>query len=244
MTVTPQEKIKILFNLESMNSETALDIVIAALSKLKLPECFQLNENTISTSELRKILNKSLNKWPSRVTSNGLLFKFSKLPSLNFSFMTIEELNLSRTDWNILATHVANLPGFIQAWTYNAEYDYWQNATDPLEYENTGRSTSHLPKKSNDLPPPLEQLEIDTSQNPGRTKMKKGYIEAVAATMWLSNEFWCHTGKNKIDELLEAPWLKITKINNNTIKLTACENSFCDTSTASTQDTLRKMIFG
>lgn len=139
--------------------------------------------------------------------------------------------------------HAAVLPGFIQAWTYNIEYEYWQNATDLLEYESSGRPTSQLPKKSNQLPPPLEPLKIDTSQNPDRTIMKNGYIEAVAATMWFGKEFWRNIGNNKLNELLSTNWLKIIEINNHVIKLTASENSFCDTSTSITQDALRKMLF-
>lgn len=63
MIIKPQEKIKILFNLDSMNSETVLNFVIASLSKLNLPESFQINKNIISTNELKKALSKNTNKW-------------------------------------------------------------------------------------------------------------------------------------------------------------------------------------
>lgn len=85
---------------------------------------------------------------------------------------------------------LALLPGFVHARAYEREYAYWQNADDPLQYQAAGRSMEGLPMKSNGLPYPLEQQIIDTSNNPGRRILRRGYVEAVGHLMWFGDRFW------------------------------------------------------
>ena len=74
-------------------------------------------------------------------------------------------------------------------------HEFWQNASDPLEYATGGCSTEGLKMKSNELPFPLEQEVVDTSENPGRRVLKDGFIEAIGHLMWFSEEFWRRTGR-------------------------------------------------
>jgi len=83
---------------------------------------------------------------------------------------------------------------FHEAWLVDADYDFWQNAEDPLQYSTHGRAWNLLPKRSNGLPAPLDQIVIDTSQNPGRRVLHPGYVEAVGSPMWLGRDFWRRTG--------------------------------------------------
>lgn len=60
------------------------------------------------------------------------------------------------------------------AWLADLQYDFWQNAHDPLQYTARNRTFDHLPKKANGLPYPLQQTITDTSSNPGRHVLRKG----------------------------------------------------------------------
>jgi len=79
---------------------------------------------------------------------------------------------------------------FISARLADREYEYWQNAEDPLQYEAAVRSYENLPLISNGLPYPLEKQVIDIRQNPGRRILRNGFVEAVGAAMWLGNLFF------------------------------------------------------
>lgn len=74
----------------------------------------------------------------------------------------------------------------IQAFIHNHYYRYWQNAEDTLLYDVAGKDHSFLPKKSNGLPFPLEQIVVDISNNPGRCRLGEGYRESISSPMWLS----------------------------------------------------------
>lgn len=86
---------------------------------------------------------------------------------------------------------------FVSARVYDIEYEYWQNAYDPLQYEAAGKPYSHLPMVSNGLPFPLEKEIIDISTNLGRRELKEEYIEAIGSTMWIGNTFWKLTKTNQ-----------------------------------------------
>src|SRR5262249_16020124 len=72
----------------------------------------------------------------------------------------------------------------------DAEYEFWQNAEDPLQYDAASRPYDHLPRISNGLPYPLEKQIIDTSRNPGRRVLRRGFVEAIGALMWLGKVFF------------------------------------------------------
>lgn len=75
-----------------------------------------------------------------------------------------------------------------QAGIHDRSYHYWQNAEDPRLYESAGRDHSSLPKVQRDLPPPLDNLIVDISNNPGRVRICNGYSEFVASPMWIRDE--------------------------------------------------------
>ena len=75
-----------------------------------------------------------------------------------------------------------------QGHIHDAEYYHWQNAHDPLQYEAAGKTTDGLPLIDNGLPPPLNQLIVDTSRNPGRRYLRDGFQEAISSPMWLSKD--------------------------------------------------------
>jgi hypothetical protein len=99
--------------------------------------------------------------------------------------------------WDDWVPGFAGDADFVMACVVDVDYDHWQNANDPLEYEVVGKSYAHLPLRSNGMPYPLDGMEIDTSRNPGRWCFGMGYIEAVGARMWLAPSFWELTGADR-----------------------------------------------
>lgn len=134
---------------------------------------------------------------------------------------------------------------FRQARLYESEYEFWQNAEDPLLYRSRGRSHQHLPLKSNGLPPPLERVVIDVSNNPGRRILREGFVEAVGAVVWLGPSFWPAAKAMK-----EAPcsqdWLRCDELPGGVIRVEAAEAPFTTATgqARETQDSLRSLLYG
>lgn len=195
------------------------------------------------------ILPKSgslLQSFPSGLVSGGYELRFGLLPALGYCFLVLEESeghNNAELEEEI--GPILGVEGFIQAWVSDVEYDFWQNATDPLEYECVGRPLSGLPMKSNGLPPPLDQMEIDTSGNPGRNVLRQGYIEAIGSTMWLGNLFWERVGVDRFASisLLESQEFKVYECGR-FLKVVTSDKVFSDDSTLEKQRALRQILFG
>ncbi|HAF01254.1 MAG TPA: hypothetical protein DCO68_10370 [Methylophilaceae bacterium] len=133
---------------------------------------------------------------------------------------------------------------FIQARLFETEYDFWQNAHEPAQYQCAGRSLEGLLVKPNGLPSTPEQFVIDTSQNPGRYSLKRGYIESVGSPMWLSRQFFEMTNANP-EKLNNFDWLEVSNINKRVIKIRNRDGIFISDRgvQAIHQNTLRKALF-
>jgi len=134
--------------------------------------------------------------------------------------------------------------GLVHGWVVDREYDYWQNAHDPLQYEAHGRSYAHLPMKSNELPYPLEQMIIDTSRNPGRRVIRMGYVEAVGHLMWFGEPFWKSTGTSK-RTVLAQKWLKCEERPGGILRVQAADQPFtsAEGKQGEIQRRLRQLLF-
>ncbi|MCB9689066.1 MAG: hypothetical protein H6735_28750 [Alphaproteobacteria bacterium] len=72
----------------------------------------------------------------------------------------------------------------------DAEFEYWQNATDQLLYRNHPERLQGLSLVDNGLPPPLDQLVVDTSRNPGRRRIRnEGLVEGLGHRMWFGADY-------------------------------------------------------
>jgi hypothetical protein len=100
-----------------------------------------------------------------------------------------------------------------------------------------------LPMKSNDLPPPLDQMIVDTSRNPGRRILRDGYVEAIGHRMWLGPEFFRRVPGVSREAVLSTPWLKVTERPDGILELVAQDEPFVDDSTADLQNRLRRLLF-
>ena len=74
-----------------------------------------------------------------------------------------------------------------QAFLHDRDYEFWQNAADPLQYRAKGRPVPTDRLVDNGLPPPVNQMVVDTSHNPGRRTLRRGYVEQVSDPMWFSD---------------------------------------------------------
>ena len=144
--------------------------------------------------------------------------------------------------WSEWVRELIFLEGFVQAWLVDLEYNYWQNATDPIEYESKGVSFDDLPMKSNGLPPPLEQTQIDTSANPGLRKLCDGYVEAIGAHMWLSENFLNLVGKN-IEGIERSSEFVVNRIDSSVYHLSCPGGVFVDGTTGEQQQQLRSVLY-
>ena len=129
-------------------------------------------------SQLEKSQRKTFD-----LTGHGFEFHYSSALRNGFDHLTIKSSAPSMISWDVWAAEFTGNPNFVMAWAADCEYDYWQNAEDPLQYEVARMPYAHLPTKSNGLPYPLEKAIVDTSANVGRKRFRNGYIEAVGAVM-------------------------------------------------------------
>ena len=171
-------------------------------------------------------------------------FHFSPLGSYGIALLQIARCIESSDDVSRWMGVLIALPAFIQGRLYDDEYEFWQNARDPLEYEARSQPYAHLPMRSNGLPPPLEQMEIDTSANPGRRRLQSGFIEAVGSPMWLSREFLKRVDVSESD-LRSQDWLHAELLPSKVWKLSVQEFPFTSSEgeQARLQDKLRDFLF-
>lgn len=183
-------------------------------------------------------------RWNRPVETDELRFSFNFVPKFNICVISIEEIQEGVVaNWDVWLKPFILRNDFVQAWVSDVEYDYWQNICDPLQYEVAGREYDHLPKKSNGLPPPLEQIEIDTSNNPGRWVFRKNYIEAIGSPMWLSKEFWGRIDEDGKRELKNFSGLSIVIVFDSVVRLSVASGSFFDDSTEVIQRRLRSVLY-
>jgi hypothetical protein len=232
--------------IKGLTGASALRIIIAVMHKCGMVMEFKENgegKSISAESYLKRVEKKG--RWSVPVEAEGLRFTFGQVPSLKHCFVSIEEVNTGTTIfWKDWVESFLIQDGFVQAWVSDVDYDYWQNAKDPLLYELGNRSYAHLPMKSNGLPPPVERMEIDISNNPGRWSLCLGYREAIGSTMWLGKSFWKYVGENCKAAVLSSAWLDVQFIDNDVIQIVASEGCFYDETTEAVQHKLRFVLYG
>lgn len=160
------------------------------------------------------------------------------------SFLGIESCITSLKNATEWVNPFLALDSFVSARVYDVEYEYWQNAIDPLQFEANGKSYNHLPMRSNELPFPLEKSIIDTSNNPGRRCLRSSYIEAVGSIMWIGKSFWELT-KAKQEKICEQDWIDCKILSANVTLVKSSETLFTlnGGESLTIQNELRKLLF-
>lgn len=238
------EQIKIVYKHGKLCCEMALGRICAVLARHRMPTSgFRLNDENIDLSmAATRVCNPKRNAFD--LVGSNFAFLLGSVNNYHLDFLEITSLKVTSVNWDDWADEFVYDPNFVLAWIIDCEYDHWQNAQDPLEYEAAKRAYSHLQMKSNGLPYPVERKVIDTSGNPGRWKFHHGYIEAVGSTMWLGPTFWSLTGalEKDVDEArrfdTSHPAPGVTKIRASETPFTRAEDG-----SGESQSVLRAMLF-
>jgi hypothetical protein len=130
--------------------------------------------------------------------------------------------------------------GLVYARCYDAEFEYWQNAKDPVSFELAGRATSQLKiERDPDIP---DRMVVRTRENPGRTVWGLRWKEAVGHVMWLPNRFWSSTNGSRAEseQLAES----VDAVASDVCRFTFQGEHFTEHSRAATIDTVRTAVFG
>lgn len=232
------ESLRIVFKFGTLQAGLALDAIQSVLTKNGIPLTDYVLQGVSMPFETVK---KSVVSRPASgftVGGNGYEFRYGAMRQHWIDYLTIGcDAEVRWDDW---AAAFAELDGFVMAWVYDRDYDRWQNTKDPREYVANGKDCARLPLKSNGLPYPFEQQEIDISKNPGRYEFRKGYIEAVGATMWLGELFWLLASSKKT--AIEAYVRSSTP---NAVKITVAEECFrsAEGRDGALQAKLRSLLF-
>jgi hypothetical protein len=235
------EQLNTIFRYNALSANSALNFVKRGLQQHCLPlNGFRDYGKQIDLSEVRNTLEKP----HFNIVGHGFEFSHGAIRNqrlIRFSIQASIPLRISWDEWMAI---IASQEDFVMGWAVNSEYDHWQNAKDPLQYTAVGKPYEHLSIKSNGLPYPLEQKEIDTSANPGRWSFYQGYMEAVGSVMWLGEPFWQLSGASK-DEVKAADWLKISVPSPSVMRVQAADECFTSAEGASgdMQRKLRALLF-
>lgn len=170
--------------------------------------------------------------------ADGKIF-YGHLRNFDHSLVTIKRLVSDIEGADEWVTPFLSSDGFIQAWVVDEEYNFWQNADDPIEYTAKGKSYAGLPTRSNGFPYPLKKDVIDTSNNPGRRVIRQGYAECVGAVMWFGDEFMNRTGLSEEVFYLNG-WLNAEKVYDRVVRIQVAEEAF--TTARGKQGRLQKKI--
>jgi hypothetical protein len=217
------EQLKLVFKYDTFDPQWTMRRVaeILVCHGIGAPE-FESDGLKLSTPRL---LSKLTGVTDFDVTGHGFNFIFASLPRFQLDLLIITTTDGAIVRWDDWVSGLIEGDHFVMAWVVDIEYDHWQNAVDPQQYEVVGKSFAHLPLRSNGMPYPLDRMEIDTSRNPGRWRFGAGYIEAVGATMWLGTSFWelTRADKRKLDNL---KWLQCFEETQSVTRIKAADRCF------------------
>lgn len=238
------EELTIVFKHSTFDSEVALKSIQIELAEKQIAStAFELYGDPIDLAKVWPRLKKAGRK-TFNLMGCGFEFHLSSVRNFQLDFLGIKATNEQHSAWDKWAARFIDNPNFVMAWLSDSEYEFWQNAEDLLQYTAKGKPHDHLPKKSNGLPPPLEQTIVDISGNPGRRLLRIGYYEAVGAVMWLGDPFWELTKANRI-EVEDSRWLQVSKPIPTVVRIEASAKCFttAEGSEGELQRELRTLLF-
>ena len=238
------ESLEIIYDLDCISEVDVWDIVFQELRKRNISQAIsvELYGKRLKLEQVRENIRKA-NKGHFLVAFDKLSVRFGSVTNYEHTLLMIRYNSESKDyHWDQWVYALLSVSEFMQAWVVNNEYDHWQNAHDPIQYKAKGRSYAGLPMKSNDLPPPLEQMIIDTSNNPGRRIVRMGYVEAIGSPMWLGRPFWERTGADK-KSVMEAFAKDAQLMENEVVRIQVSDKPFTENTDPALQNRLRQMLY-
>lgn len=192
-------------------------------------------------TSLQHALQKASVKNAFHVENGPFVASFGVLASHNLGHLTLAGVDTSAL--NTCAEQLVRASTVVSVRWMDATYDYWQSVDDPLLFVLAGRPTDGLPTRHNGLPPPLDQIVIDTTHNPGRTIVRDGYVEAIGHKMWLGPEFFRRVPGSSLGSLCEAPWARISDLPDGLVEVVSSDEPFVDETSLDVQYALRRLLF-
>lgn len=235
------ESLKLVFSYGSTKAISVLETVRSIMKANGLPtRGFTSSGERLDLTKLGSHLDQRYFD----LQGHGLDLMGGSLPGPSLDFILISSDTQLGISWDSWVEAFTPTPSFTMGYLFDQEYDHWQNADDPQEFLCAGRSILGLPMKKNGIPPPLEKMIVDTSGNVGRWLFHEGYIEAVAATMWLSDRFWPLSQGNR-DDVVSTEWLQVVAISPKLIKVTVAPKAFTSAEGVQgrQQRDLRRLLF-
>jgi hypothetical protein len=85
--------------------------------------------------------------------------------------------------------YLSQISGFNFGYLEDFEFNYWENVESIGLYELYNKPHSHLPKKSNGKPYPIEEKIIDISNNVCRNINFPGMLFSISPRIWLNQKY-------------------------------------------------------
>jgi hypothetical protein len=238
------EELTIVFKHATLDAEFALKAIQAELGERHVPSTgFELDQEPVDLAKVWPRLKRA--GWTTfNLVGRGFVFDLGSVRNFQLDFLGIKAIGEHPSAWDKWVAGFIGNPNFVMGWLADVEYEHWQNAHDLLQYTAVGKPHEHLPKKSNGLPPPLEQTIIDISGNPGRRILRNGYYEVVGAVMWLGEPFWQLTKANKV-EIERSQWLQLSEPRPTVVRIEASAECFttAEGTSGELQQKLRTLLF-
>ena len=237
------ERIEFVFSFGSVDAADiwkAIELVLSQNGLAQNTATFYGREYEFSSiiSEIDRQNKKAFN-----IEMRNLSFLFSSIIKYRQCLLqiTVKE-EISRDWWLLWVDSLVSIGGFTQAWLVDVEFDFWQNAEDPIEYKAKEKSLTGLPMISNGLPPPLEQHVIDVSKNLGRRKVCDQYVEAIGSYMWVTSKFFELIGRNK-EDIESSSDISIEGVGGDVHCISVGTDLFRDSTTEVLQRALRDSLY-
>lgn len=227
---------QLVFKKNFKEAKTVWDVISPLITSEKV-DIFNCEKLNLSKLKIRQRIASYF-----QVEGDGYSIDFDYNANSQINILFIDNVRIRLDEFeNILKPLFENL-SFLQGRIYNREYDIWQNMHDINYYENSGRDCSHLLKKSNEKPYPLEATIIDISSNPGRYTFHNGYIEFIGSTMWFGREL-LNSLNSDIEKIEELSFIT-TEYFDNYVKIIAHNKLFVENDgTEGKQYVLRNLLY-
>ena len=163
----------------------------------------------------------------------------------NFSHGFIRVCGVGTTASEQLLNKTRELVQVVSVRWFDEDYEFWQNAHDPLQFQSRGRTLDGVQLVSNGLPPPLERNVVDISTNPGRRLLRRGYVEGIGHRMVLTEHFFERVPGSHRERVLLADWCEVHSMNNGSIEIVFTRSPFQEgDGSEPLQNKARELVFG
>ena len=117
-------------------------------------------------------------------TSSGEVATFALLARFEIYVLLIRNIEAISTAI-ALADSIALETDFLLGWIADQSYESVENETDLEQLSRLGKDVRDVPRTHDTV---WGDEIADTSRNPGRRVIRRGYVEAVGAIMWLRRD--------------------------------------------------------